>query len=76
MYNEQIPHIIDVLDTIESGNYTNAIEQMNGEPYIHSKDLIDYIETQESHVYSWYDLSTHEAVCNLHYKARAEQGLI
>ncbi len=67
----------DILNTIESGTYTLAIEQMRGTEgrYIMPLKLILWIEEQdEPNRWDWYDLATHDAVCSIFWKDHYEKA--
>lgn len=57
----------DILDSIQNGVYTLAIEQMRDTEgrYIFPLHLVSWMEDREG--YEWYDLRTHDSLCQLFY---------
>lgn len=60
----------DILDSIQTGTYTLAIEQMRDTEgrYIFPLHLINWIDENDEGQFEWYDLATHDSLCQMFWK--------
>ena len=66
----------DIMDSLESGSYSFAVEQMRDteDRYIFPKDLLSWIDDQdEAERWSWYDLECHDSLCQTFWTDHAER---